>query len=81
MGSVRGVAGAILGRWLRYPSKGKPPKGSVKSEREQASRDNIYQIMMVFHPRPVLTPASGPEFASLPKIFPTPKSPGNLFQP
>ena len=52
------------------------PKCCVKT-----SRDNIYQIMMVFHPRPVLTPASGPDWHSVPKISPTPKSPGNPFQP
>ena len=53
---MEGVPGATLGGRLTGVYKGKPPKGSVKSEREKASRDNIYQIMMVFHPRPVLTP-------------------------
>ena len=53
---MEGVPGATLGGRLTGVYKGKPPKGSVKSEREKASRDNIYQIMMVFNRKAGLTP-------------------------
>ena len=54
---------------------------ALSKVREKTSRDNIYQIMMVFNRKAVLTPASGPDWHSVPKNLPTPKSPGNLLQP
>ena len=71
---MEGVPGATLGGRLTGVYKGKPPKGSVKSEREKASRDNIYQIMMVFQPKAGLNPLTpaGPVCQSA-EDFPNPK--------
>ena len=73
---MEGVPGAALGWRLTGAYKGKTPKGSVKSEREQASRDNIYQIMMVFNRKAGLTPTG-----TVCRRFPPPNLPSIAFSP